>query len=114
MRAGPRPRRRPAEEPSHVIRRERTALLRRVARIAAAVAVGAALLATGGPARAADTVDEIHYSFGGTPDVVVFDWRGGESTIYYGPGTRYGQQAAARAPAPTPPGGPRPLPEVAP
>lgn len=38
-----------------------------------------------GAAQAADTVNEIHYSFGNSPGTVVFDWHGAETTIYYGP-----------------------------
>jgi len=37
-----------------------------------------------GVARAADPVDEIHYSYGDTPDSVVFDWRGDETAFSYG------------------------------
>ena len=34
----------------------------------------------------ADTVTEIHYSFGDTPDSVWFDWRGQQQDIYLWPG----------------------------
>lgn len=50
----------------------------------------------------ADTVSEIHYSYGNTPDSVVFDWDGTEQTIYYGLDTNYGQSAIASNPTVTP------------
>lgn len=74
------------------------ARLRRGASLAAAAALGAALLATGGVARAAaDTVDEIHYSFGNTPDSVVFDWRGAETSIEYATEADYAANVLADA-----------------
>ena len=87
--------------------------LRRVVRSCAAGALVAGVLVTGGVARAADAADEIHYSFGSTADSVVFDWRGGDSTIYYGPDSGYGLQATASAPAVTPVDDPGPFREVA-
>jgi len=45
-----------------------------------------------------DVVDEIHYSFGDTPDSAVFDWHGQEQNIYYGLDTNYGSQAVASDP----------------
>ncbi|MBV9290817.1 MAG: metallophosphoesterase family protein, partial [Frankiales bacterium] len=56
----------------------------------------------GPSARAADTVDEIHYSYGETPDSVVFDWHGGETTLSYGLDSTYGSQAVAAPSAVTP------------
>jgi hypothetical protein len=53
-------------------------------------------------AQAADTVNEIHYSFGNTPDSVVFDWHGAETAIYYGFDDQYGNQATASPSAVTP------------
>jgi hypothetical protein len=52
-----------------------------------------------GRAAAADTADEIHYSYGGTASSVVINWRGAESTISYGMTAAYGFRAVGRAPA---------------
>ena len=56
------------------------------------------------PARASvgDTVTEIHYSFGNTPDSVVFSWVGQEQEIDYGVTIDYGQTAIA-SPSPVTP-----------
>jgi hypothetical protein len=51
---------------------------------------------------AADTVDEIHYSFGNDPGTVVFDWRGSETAFFYGTDTTYGSEATAAPSAITP------------
>lgn len=51
---------------------------------------------------ATDSVDEIHYSFGNTPDSVMFDWRGQEQNLYYGPDANYGYIAIATNSAITP------------
>jgi hypothetical protein len=48
-----------------------------------------------GNAAPADTVTEIHYSFGDTPDSVWFDWDGQEQDIYYGLDSSYGSMAVA-------------------
>jgi uncharacterized repeat protein (TIGR01451 family) len=85
----------------------------RGARALAACALGVGLIGTGGLARAADTADEIHYSFGGTPDSVVFDWRGGDPTLYYGTDPGALQPATATAPAIRPVDNPGPFREVA-
>ena len=45
-----------------------------------------------------DTADEIHYSFGNTAGDVVFDWHGGDQTIYYGIDATYGQSVTASDP----------------
>ncbi|HEU4914305.1 MAG TPA: fibronectin type III domain-containing protein [Candidatus Saccharimonadales bacterium] len=39
--------------------------------------------------------DEIHFAYGDSADEVVFNWRGTESTIYFGLDTTYGQQVTA-------------------
>lgn len=49
--------------------------------------------------------DEIKYSFGDTPDSVVFNWHGGDSTLYYGPTSSYGEEVAASPSAITPQNG---------
>jgi hypothetical protein len=55
-------------------------------RVVPAVVAGlVAALLHAGPAGAADTVDEIHYSYGETPGSVVVNWRGTETGIAYGP-----------------------------
>lgn len=46
--------------------------------------------------------NEVKYSYGNTPDSVVFNWRGEEQNIYYGLTTEYGQQAVAGNSAVTP------------
>ena len=61
-----------------------------------------AIFGVSGAHAAADTVDEIHYSFGNAPDTVVFDWHGVETTIYYGLNATYGSQATASASTVTP------------
>jgi len=58
--------------------------------------------APAGVARAADTVDEIHYSYGAAPGSVVVNWRGAETVIDYGPTAEYGSQAVAGTSAITP------------
>ena len=50
-----------------------------------------AIFATGAAQAAADTVDEIHYSFGNTPDAVVFDWHGAETRDLLRPGRQLRQ-----------------------
>lgn len=85
----------------------------RVGRAVAACALAIGLIGFGGVASAADTVDEIHYSFGSTPDSVVFDWRGSESTLYYGTDLSHPQSRTASAPAVTPVDAPGPFREVA-
>jgi hypothetical protein len=57
--------------------------------------VGGSLHARAGVAAPADTVTEIHYSFGDSPDSLWFDWAGQEQDIFYGPDTSYGQLAVA-------------------
>jgi uncharacterized repeat protein (TIGR01451 family) len=84
----------------------------RVARAVAACALGLGLVGIGGVARAADSADEIHYSYGTAPGSVVFDWRGTENTISYGPDTGYGATATATAPAVIPVDDPGPFQEV--
>jgi hypothetical protein len=59
-----------------------------------------------------DTVTEIHYSFGNTPDSVVFDWVGQEQEIDYGPTTAYGQTAFASPSPVTPVDSPGPFRQV--
>lgn len=58
------------------------------------------------------TADEIHYSFHEDSDKVVFNWRGAEDTIYYGPTASYGQQATATNSTITPVDMPGPFREV--
>ena len=58
-----------------------------------------ALFGTGAAQAAADTVDEIHYSFGNTPDAVVFDWHGAETALFTAPTPI----TAIRPPLPRPP-----------
>lgn len=65
-------------------------------------ALGATLAQLGQVTAAADTVTEIHYSYGNTSDSVWFDWDGSEQNIYYGPDTNYGQTAVASASPVTP------------
>jgi hypothetical protein len=48
------------------------------------------------------SVDEVKYSFGNSPEEVVFSWRGAENTIYYGLTTSLGSQAVASLSAITP------------
>ncbi|QQS18161.1 metallophosphoesterase family protein [Candidatus Saccharibacteria bacterium] len=50
----------------------------------------------------APTADEIKYAFGNTADSVVFSWRGGDETIYYGLDTNYGSAVTAVNSAITP------------
>jgi hypothetical protein len=78
-------------------RRGPAALLVTISWVAAIVLFG-----TGTAQAAADTVDEIHYSFGNTPDTVVFDWHGTESSISYGLDSQYGNSATASPSAVTP------------
>ena len=78
-------------------RRAQSALLLLVAWLATF-----AIFGIGSARAAADTVDEIHYSYGNTPDTVVFDWRGTETTIRYGLDAGYGSQATASPSAVTP------------
>lgn len=47
-------------------------------------------------------VDEIKYSFGDTPDSVVFDWHGDETDISFGPTASYGTTITARPSVITP------------
>jgi hypothetical protein len=63
-------------------------------------------------AAAPATVDEVKYSFGDTPDAVVFSWHGAESTLYYGSDDTYGQQATAVPSAISPVDTPGPFMEV--
>lgn len=53
-------------------------------------------------ALAAAPVDEVKYSYGNTPDEIVFDWRGSETKIYYGLDSSYGSEATATPSAITP------------
>lgn len=59
-----------------------------------------------------DTVTEIHYSYGNTPDTVVFDWDGQEQQLDYGLTTAYGQTATAAAAPVTPVDNPGPYRQV--
>lgn len=70
-------------------------------------AVASVLFMTAGPPAPpalaqADTVTEIHYSFGNTPGTVWFDWDGQPQDIYYGPDAGYGMSAIASSPNVTP------------
>ncbi|MCA2212301.1 purple acid phosphatase family protein [Jidongwangia harbinensis] len=79
-------------------------------RVVPAVVAGlvAALLHAAPAGAGADSVDEIHYSYGETPGSVVVNWRGAATTIEYGPTAAHGFQAVAGAPAilPVDSGGP--------
>ncbi len=58
--------------------------------------VATVTLGSGVPAHAAaDSVDEIHYSYGDTAGSVRLFWRGAVTTVYYGPTAGYGSQASA-------------------
>jgi hypothetical protein len=65
-----------------------------------AIALGGSSMLTG-VAHATDSVDEIHYSYGDTPDSVVFDWHGSAATFSYAldsdhvPGGPYTDQVQA-------------------
>lgn len=48
------------------------------------------------------SVDEVKYSYGDSRDQVVFNWRGNETTIYYGLDSSYGSQVTASPSAITP------------
>ncbi|GAB1690545.1 fibronectin type III domain-containing protein [Krasilnikovia sp. M28-CT-15] len=87
---------------------------RRIAAGAAATVVAGLSMAVlrGGSAGAADTVDEIHYSYGDAPTSVVLDWRGEETTVAYGPTSAYGFVAVAAPPAVAPVDSPGPFREV--
>ena len=63
-------------------------------------------------AAAGDTVTEIHYSFGNTPDSVVFDWVGQEQELDYGLTIDYGQTAIASPSPVTPVDSPGPFRQV--
>ncbi len=74
----------------------RAFLARPLALMAVVLAVGGGTFrARADLAQAADSVTEIHYSFGDTPDSVWFDWRGQEQDIYYGLDASYGKMAEA-------------------
>jgi hypothetical protein len=62
-----------------------------------AVASLVAALLPAPPAAAADSVDEIHYSYGALPGTVVVNWRGAEKRIEFGLSTAYGFAAVARS-----------------
>jgi hypothetical protein len=64
-------------------------------------------------ASSGDTVTEIHYSFGDSPDSVVFDWAGQEQEIDYGLTTAYGETAIASNSPITPVDSPGPFRQVA-
>lgn len=68
-----------------------------VVAISGLVVGGPATLAEPGSpaAAAADTVTEIHYSFGNTSASVWFDWNGQQQNIYYGLDSTYGRLAVA-------------------
>ena len=83
-----------------------------VAPLAPAASSGPQDSATAVVAAAAATVDEVKYSFGDTPDSVVFSWHGAESTLYYGSDDTYGQQATAVPSAISPVDTPGPFMEV--
>ena len=72
-------------------------------RVKGQLSVPAALLAlcASGLAPHAHAADEIHWTVTGQTSVT-FDWRGGESTIRYGPTTAYGRTATAATPSPLP------------
>ncbi|MEO5690881.1 MAG: fibronectin type III domain-containing protein [Candidatus Saccharimonadales bacterium] len=59
-----------------------------------------------------DSVDEVHYSYGDSPDSVIFNWHGTETILYYGLDTNYGSQAVAQAPSIIPANDAGPLKEV--
>ncbi len=93
---------------------------KKMARPLSSVVVGAVLICASlaGPwaslvHASADTVDELHYSYGNTSDSVVFDWHGQEQNIYYGLDTTYGNQAVATDSAITPVDSAGPFREVA-
>ncbi|HEY1486369.1 MAG TPA: metallophosphoesterase family protein, partial [Micromonosporaceae bacterium] len=54
-----------------------------------------AQLAIAIPAAAADSVDEIHYSYGNSAGSVVVYWRGAATTLDYGTTTGYGHSVTA-------------------
>jgi hypothetical protein len=76
------------------------------------VLAAAAGALSGGPAFAADTVEEIHYSYGDTPDSVVLSWLGDETQVFYGPTPEYGQVVLATDSAITPVDRPGPFREA--
>jgi parallel beta-helix repeat protein len=69
-------------------------------RTALAVVLLAVLFVPAG-VHAADSVDEVHYTFTGETSVA-FDWRGSATDIRYGPTAAYGQTATANAAYPSP------------
>jgi parallel beta-helix repeat protein len=74
--------------------------LRKGLRTALAAGIAALLFVPSG-VRAAEVVDEIHYTFTGETSVA-FDWRGTAAEIRYGLTTNYDQTATAAAASPAP------------
>lgn len=70
------------------------------ATVAVFLLAGAGLI-TAIPAHADSDVDEIHYAITGDTSVV-FDWRGTNNAIKYGPDTSYGKTVLAAKPNPNP------------
>lgn len=80
-----------------------TKFIQRLSLVAIALVLAGTMALQSAPtAYAADSVTEIHYSYGDTPNSVAFDWRGAETTIYYGTSPYYDHQAVASASAITP------------
>jgi len=75
------------------------------------VLAAVAALCASGLAPHADAADEIHWTVTGQTSVT-FDWRGGESTIRYGPTPAYGRTATAVTPRPLPFSSPGPFQEA--
>lgn len=88
-------------------------MIPRAAALAAAAGLALTLLpAVAENVAAADTVDEIHYSYGDTATSVVVNWRGTEKVIHYGSTDHYGSVAVASSSAITPVDRPGPFREV--
>lgn len=88
-----------------------------VAAIGSLTLLGMAVISGGAVVPAAyadpaDTVTEIHYSYGNSPDSVWFDWDGQEQDIYYGLDATYGQMAVAGNSPVTPVDSPGPFRQV--
>jgi hypothetical protein len=70
--------------------------------------VRAAIVPVSAIAAVALAADEIHWTLTG-PTSVTFDWRGGDSTIHYGPTPEYGYTVTGVPPDPMPASSPGPF-----
>ena len=101
---------------AHVAGHRAVGARRATVRSLVSVGVAGFVLASLPQSRAAadaDVVDEIHYSYGGSPMSVVVNWRGAASMISFGMTTGYGFTAVAARSAITPVDSPGPFWEVA-